>query len=142
MKLNLRPLSHTELWFPEITALAYETMPECSEDTAAADKATLDFNIALYKQEKLLHWVQLCPCQNSLEIEFRNRFINEADECGEINEKVLRFAEKWAADQGYEKIMISACAASLPYYLRMQYKEADEPVCQSGTLVYRLVKTL
>ncbi|RYZ50015.1 MAG: hypothetical protein EOP49_14935, partial [Sphingobacteriales bacterium] len=93
-----------------------------NKDTEAADKATLDFNIALYKQEKLLHWVQLCPCQNSLEIEFRNRFINEADECSEINEKVLLFAEKWASENGYEKIVVSACAASLPYYLRMQYK--------------------
>jgi hypothetical protein len=142
MKLNLRPLSFNELWFPEMTALAYETVHECADDTQKADAATLDFNIALYKQEKLLNWVQLCPCNHSLEIEFRNRFINEEEECSEINEKILRFAEKWATANGYEKITLSACEASLPYYLRMQYAQQGEPVCQSGNWLYRLVKAL
>jgi hypothetical protein len=142
MKLNVRPLPHGELSFPEITAVSYETVHDCGDDTKTADAATLDFNIALYKQEKLLNWVQLCPCRDTLEIEFRNRFIDEAEECSEISEKILHFAEKWALQHGYEKITVSACAASLPYYLRMQYMQQGEPVCQSGNLLYHLVKAL
>ncbi|RYD71077.1 MAG: hypothetical protein EOP53_24280 [Sphingobacteriales bacterium] len=140
MKQNLRPLPYTEFSMPEITAVAYETARECDENSVT--DLTHDFNIALYKAEKLLNWVQLCACEESNRIEFRNRFIHSDEECGEISEKVLHYAEKWAAEKGYSEILIRACEVSLPYYLRNEYKQHGEPVCEAGNLLYTVIKQL
>ncbi len=141
IKLNLRPLPHGELALTDVVAISYETVQGCEEDVSASSEMH-DFNIALYKQNKLMNWVQLCPCGEKNVLEFRNRFIDESDECSEINEKLLQYAEKWASQQGYEKIKIQACDVSVSYYLRMHYLIYGEPVCEKGNLLYTMIKQL
>ncbi|MGZ5244360.1 MAG: hypothetical protein ACXWDO_04950 [Bacteroidia bacterium] len=141
IKLNMRPLPFGEISLPDVVAVSYETIHGCEVDVCA-DSPIHDFNIALYKEDRLMNWVQLCPCEDSGKIEFRNRYINEGDACSEINEKILRFAEKWAIKHGYEKIMVRACDASIAYYLRMKYIQEGAPVPEKGNLLYPMIKTL
>lgn len=141
IKLNMRPLPFGEISLPDVVAMSYETIHGCEED-ACADSPVHDFNIALYKENRLMNWVQLCPDQDSKLLEFRNRYIDELDECSEINEKILRFAEKWAYTHGYEKILVRACDASVAYYLRMEYEQHGAPVTEKGNLLYTMIKKL
>lgn len=137
MKLNLRPIPLSELPLQGQSAICYETAR-----TDGNDPSLCDFHLTLYREEEITAWLTLCPTKDPDTLQVCNRYMSEHDECTATEEKALEYLESWARKHGYKKLFVHACETSVPFYLRIGYRQEGEPFYEDSVQFTKLIKTL
>jgi hypothetical protein len=142
MKKNFRNLSATEFFSEGLTAVSYETPHEYDgQEEEGGLGHDCDFHITLYKHEEVVLWMMLCPVSRSA-VKLKTKYTSGQQDCGPVEEKVLRFAESWAKDLGYKQIIIHACLASEAFYKRLGYHCTGEKFTIASQEHCKMVKNL
>jgi hypothetical protein len=68
--------------------------------------------------------------------------MSEHDECTATEEKALEYLEGWARAKGYSKLLVHACETSVPFYLRVGYRQEGQPFFKESVHFTPLVKKL
>lgn len=134
MAQRFRPLTQDEFCYPGIIALIFE-----SEDSASNEKKK--YHLSAFRGEETLCWLTL-EMKESDVLKLRNVFVQCDDECLYIQMKLINFAEKWAIERGFKKLLLMASDYCAGHYERLAFKPAGNAVREEGMILLPMIKTL
>ena len=109
------------------------------EDLATEFDST---HIGCYDEQlRLVGCLVMKPINNAV-VKMRQVAISEYCQGKGIGTSLVKFAEVWAKDSGYQKIELSARIKAVPFYLRMDYSKTGEEYIEVSIPHYRMEKEL
>jgi GNAT superfamily N-acetyltransferase len=108
-------------------------------DLAAEDT---DYHLCAFNNSGvLLACLVMTPKGNS-NVKMRQFAVHENYQRQGIGSELVSFAEKWAADQGFQRIILHARLVAVPFYKKLDYKIEGEEFLEVTIPHYAMFKDL
>jgi predicted GNAT family N-acyltransferase len=105
------------------------------------DNEANDFHLAAYMGDEMIACLVLTQGQNG-EIKMRQVAVKENKQGMGIGKKLVEFAEAFAREKGFTKMVLHARETAVPFYLTLAYKTEGQPFTEVGLPHKKMYKLL
>ena len=110
---------------------------DISDDALEID----DYHICAIINSKVVGTLLLRKFNNTT-LQMRQVAVDESLRNKNIGRKLISFAESFAKDKGFTKIILNARKTAIPFYERISYKKIGEEFTEVGILHMKMTKDL
>jgi predicted GNAT family N-acyltransferase len=100
-----------------------------------------DFHIGVYINDHLVG-VLILTKQNEKEIKMRQVAVSEQWRSLKVGTELVRYAEQYAKNKGYESMLLHARKTARNFYLKLGYESVGEEFLEISIPHYRMRKSL
>ncbi|MBY0755934.1 GNAT family N-acetyltransferase [Clostridium sardiniense] len=100
-----------------------------------------DYHICAIINSKVVGTLLLRKFNNTT-LQMRQVAVDESLRNKHIGKKLISFAESFAKDKGFTKIILNARKTAIPFYERISYKKIGEEFTEVGILHMKMTKDL
>jgi GNAT superfamily N-acetyltransferase len=75
-------------------------------------------------------------------VKMRQVAVSEEYQRKGIGKALVLFAENWARERGFNRIILHARGGAIPFYMQLNYKKVGKPFLEVGLEHYRMEKIL
>lgn len=102
-----------------------------------------DIHVGCFNKDKIIGTLVLTPVDKDT-VKIRQVAVADKHQGKGVGTKLVRFAEKIAADHKFSKIIISARTAVLDFYIKLGYKTIGEEYVSKNTNIphFKMIKNI